>query len=267
MTFAGRLGDAITASGSLLCLGLDPSLDEAPDAASAERLCLDLLEAALPHACAVKPNTAFFEQHGSAGWAVLERLRARIPADRLLIVDAKRGDIGNTAEAYARALFDGLGADAITVNPLMGEDAVRPFLDRPGRGAFILTRTSNPGAADLLEQPLADGTPVHLHIAALIERWDTMGSAGAVVGATAPDAVAALRQRLPRTPLLVPGVGAQGGSLEEAVRRGVDADGGGLLINVGRGISRAPEGPGAAAAALCAQIDAARQSVAHRRSA
>jgi orotidine 5'-phosphate decarboxylase subfamily 2 len=258
MSFAGRLRDAITGAQSVLCVGLDPDLETAPDAAGAESFCAKILEATLPHVSAVKANIAFFEQHGSAGYAVLERLRARVPPDRLLIIDAKRGDIGATSEAYARALFDVLGADAITANPLMGEDALRPLLDRPGRGCFLLTRTSNAGAADILEQPLADGHAVFEHIACLAERWDTAGNAGLVVGATAPDAVARLRRRVPHLPFLIPGVGAQGGSLEDAVGAGTDAAGGGLLVAVSRGIAQSPVGPGPAAARYREQLEKAR---------
>ena len=258
MSFAGRLRDAINAADSLLCVGLDPDIATAPTADAAERFCIEILEAALPHAAAVKPNLAFFEQHGSAGYAVLERLRARIPGDRLLLLDAKRGDIGNTAEAYARALFDVLGADAVTVNPLMGEDSVRPFLERSGRGCFVITRTSNPGAADLLEQPLSEGQPLYQHIAALVESWDALGNAGLVVGATAPDAVASLRRRLPHMPFLIPGVGAQGGSLEDAVAAGIDADGAGVLVNVSRGISAAAEGAAIATATYAQRLRTAR---------
>ena len=128
-----------------------------------ERFCAAMLEAALPHVVAVKPNLAFFEQHGAAGLAVLERVRGMVPESRLLILDAKRGDIGSTAEAQARALFDVWGADAVTVNPLLGQDAVAPFLARPGTAALILARTSNPGAADFLEAPLQDGRPLYRH--------------------------------------------------------------------------------------------------------
>jgi orotidine 5'-phosphate decarboxylase subfamily 2 len=254
---AARLRAAIDHSGSLLCVGLDPA--GCASAAEAERRCAEILEATLDQVCAVKPNAAFFEQFGSAGWRVLEGLRDRVPADRLLIVDAKRGDIGSTADAYARALFDHLGADAVTVNPLMGEDAVRPFLDRPGRGAFLLARTSNPGAADLLERRLEDGTPVYAHIARLALRWDPGGAVGLVAGATAPEAVAALRRLAPEMPLLLPGVGAQGGAVEAAVAAGLDAHGAGVVVNVSRGIAAAPEGPAAAARRWRERIAAARE--------
>ena len=247
MHLAARLREAAERSGSLLCVGLDPALGDCASAREAERFCSALLEATLDQVCAVKPNAAFFEQHGAAGWRVLEGLRGQVPADRILIVDAKRGDVGTTADAYARALFDVLGADAVTVNPLMGEDAVRPFLERPGRGAFLLTRTSNPGAADLLDRRLDDGTPVHAHLAALAARWDPGGAVGLVVGATAPVAIAALRRLAPTIPLLIPGVGAQGGGLEAALAAGLDADGGGVVVSLSRGIAAAPEGPATAA--------------------
>lgn len=258
MAFVERLDAAIERSGSLLCVGLDP--DGCEDAIALERSCLQTLDAALPHACGVKANLAFFEQHGSAGYAVLERLRHHMTAERVLIIDGKRGDIGNTASAYARSLFDVLGADAVTVNPLMGHDAIAPFLERRGRGAFIVARSSNPGAADLLDQRLADGPSVFARIVALGLRWDPGGAVGFVVGATAVGAVAAVRGAAPEAPLLLPGVGAQGGALEDAVRAGVDARGGRLLVAVSRAIAQAPEGPGAAAAALARRIAAVRQA-------
>jgi len=258
VAFVERLDAAIERAGSLLCVGLDP--DGFEDAAAAERFCLETMEAALPYACAVKPNLAFFEQLGSAGYAVLERLRGHLPAERLLILDGKRGDIGSTAQAYARALFDVLGADAVTVNPLMGEDAVAPFLQHRGRGVFIVARSSNPGAADLLEQRLFDGSEVYERIVRLGLGWDPGGGVGFVVGATSVEAVAAVRAAAPEAPLLLPGVGAQGGSLEDAVRAGVDAHGGRLLVAVSRGIAQAPEGPGAAAAALAGRINPVRHA-------
>ena len=256
MAFVERLDAAIERSGSLLCVGLDP--DGFEDAAEVERFCVRTLDAALPHACAVKANLAFFEQFGSAGYAVLERLRQHITADRILILDGKRGDIGNTAAAYARALFDVLGADAVTVNPLMGHDAVAPFLARRGRGAFIVARSSNPGAADLLEQPLARGSAVFERVVELGLSWDPGGAVGFVVGATAIGAVAAVRAAAPDAPLLLPGVGAQGGALEDAVRAGVDARGGRLLVAVSRGIAQAHEGAAFAAAALAQRIATVR---------
>jgi orotidine 5'-phosphate decarboxylase subfamily 2 len=256
--FRDRLRDTIERSGSLLCVGLDPDASLG-SASAAERFCLDLLDQTLEHCAAVKPNLAFFEQFGPEGLKILLRIRDKVPADRVLLLDAKRGDIGNTAEAYARALFDVYGADAVTVNPLMGEDSVRPWLARQGRGVFLLARTSNPGAADLLEQRLDGGQPVHLRIADLAQRWDGgSGGVGLVIGATAPEAIASLRAQAPALPFLLPGVGAQGGSLEDAVRAGLDASGAGILVALSRGIATAPEGARAAAAALRERIETAR---------
>ncbi len=253
--FSARLAERARDVGSLLCLGLDPA--GCRDAAEMERFCATMLEAALPHVVAVKPNLAFFEQHGSAGLAVLERVRRLVPDTRLVVLDAKRGDIGSTAEAHARALFDVWGADAVTVNPLLGGDAVAPFLARPGTAALLLARTSNPGAADFLEAPLQDGRPLYRLIVERALTWSGAAEIGFVVGATAPAAVAEVRGLAPAAPLLLPGVGAQGGDLEAAVRAGLDAAGGGILVPVSRGISGAAD-PGAAAAELCRRIEAVR---------
>ncbi|HYL71489.1 MAG TPA: orotidine-5'-phosphate decarboxylase [Candidatus Dormibacteraeota bacterium] len=256
MTFAERLDGCVERADSLLCLGLDPH--GAESAAAAERTCRELLDATLDMVCAVKPNLGFFEQLGSAGYAVLERLRAAVPADRILILDGKRGDVGSSAEAYARALFDVLGADAVTVNPLQGADAVAPFLARNDRGAFLLTRTSNPGAADLLDARLASGKTVYERIVELGLSWDGGGAVGFVVGATDPAAVRTVRGAAPDAPLLVPGVGAQGGSLEDAVHAGLDARRRGMVVNVSRGIAGAPDGARAAAQTWRDRINAVR---------
>jgi orotidine 5'-phosphate decarboxylase subfamily 2 len=261
VTFAARLDACVDATGSLLCTGLDP--DGVATAAEAERQCLDIVEATIDHVSAFKPNLAFFEQFGSAGYAVLERLRAHIPNDRVLILDAKRGDMANTAAAYARALFDVLGADCVTVNPLLGGDSLQPFLDHHGRGILLLARTSNPGAADLLDARLETGVPVSLRIVELGLRIDPGGAVGFVVGATAPDAVAAVRRAAPSVPLLLPGVGAQGGSLEDAVAAGLDARGRGVIVSVSRGIAAAPEGARKAAQKLRERIEVVRSAVAH----
>lgn len=244
----------------MLCLGLDP--DGVATAAEAERLCHSLLDAALPEVCAVKPNLAFFERFGSAGYAVVERLRDQVPSDRLLIIDGKRGDIANTASAYAAALFDVLGADAVTVNPLMGRDSVEPFLSRPGRGVFLLARTSNPGASDfLLRTNGQTGATLAETIVDTALGWDAAGGTiGFVVGATAPDAVAGVRRRAPEAPLLVPGVGAQGGDLEATVAAARGSGTGCTVLAVSRGIAAARQGPAAAARELRERIAAASAS-------
>jgi orotidine 5'-phosphate decarboxylase subfamily 2 len=250
--FSDRLARLAGSTGSHLCLGLDPT---APTLTDAERECRSLLEDCLDECVAVKPNLAFFEQYGSAGLELLERLRAEVGERRLVIADAKRGDIGSTAAAYARALFDNLGADAVTVNPLMGEDSVAPFLARPGRGVFLLARTSNPSAAEFLEQPLAGGEPLFERIVTTSLAWPAEASLGYVVGATDPASVARVRRLAPDAPLLLPGVGAQGGDLEASVSAGLDSAGGGILIAVSRGISAA-ESPARAAADLRRRIAA-----------
>jgi orotidine-5'-phosphate decarboxylase len=257
--FAARLDACVDATGSLLCAGLDP--DGFASAAEAERRCLEIVESTMEFVCAFKPNIAFFEQYGSAGYAILERLRERIPRDRLLILDAKRGDMANTAAAYARALFDVLGADCVTVNPLLGGDSMVPFLEHDGKGILLVARSSNPGAADLLDARLESGLPVSLRIVELGLGLDPGGAVGFVVGATAPAAVATIRRAAPSVPLLLPGVGAQGGSLEESVRAGLDARGRGVIVAVSRGIAMAPEGPGHAAEILRERIEGIRAAV------
>jgi orotidine 5'-phosphate decarboxylase subfamily 2 len=261
VTFVARLDACVEASGSLLCCGLDP--DGFASAADAERRCLEIVDQTMDHVCAYKPNLAFFEQMGSAGYAILERLRSRIPRDRILLLDAKRGDMGNTAEAYARALFDVLGADCVTVNPLLGSDSVLPFLQREDRGALLVARSSNPGAVDLLDARLESGLPVSARIVELGLAWDPGGRVGFVVGATRPDAVAAIRVAAPDAPLLLPGVGAQGGALEDSVSAGLDARGRGIIVSVSRGIAAAPEGAGEAARTFHERIEEVRAAVAH----
>jgi orotidine 5'-phosphate decarboxylase subfamily 2 len=261
VTFVARLDACVDASGSLLCCGLDP--DGFTSAAAAEHRVLELVEETIESVCAFKPNLAFFEQLGSAGYAILERLREHIPRDRILILDAKRGDMGNTAEAYARALFDVLGADCVTVNPLLGSDSVLPFLQRPDRGALLVARSSNPGAADLLDARLGSGMAVSARIVELGLSWDPGGSVGFVVGATKPDAVAAIRSAAPDAPLLLPGVGAQGGALEESVAAGLNARGRGVIVPVSRGLAEAPEGAASAARRFRERIEVVRAAVAH----
>jgi orotidine 5'-phosphate decarboxylase subfamily 2 len=261
VTFVARLDACVEASGSLLCCGLDP--DGFANAEEAERRCLEIVDQTIDHVCAYKPNLAFFEQMGSAGYAILERLRSRIPHDRILLLDAKRGDMGNTAEAYARALFDVLGADCVTVNPLLGSDSVLPFLQREDRGALLVARSSNPGAVDLLDARLESGMPVSARIVELGVSWDPGGTVGFVVGATKPDAVAAIRAAAPDAPLLLPGVGAQGGALEDSVSAGLDVRGRGIIVSVSRGIAAAPEGAGEAARMFHERIEEVRAAVAH----
>lgn len=245
-----RLAARTATVGSVLCLGLDPDPARLPPgfpptAAGIEAFAALLLEAAAPLAAAVKANLAFFEAFGSAGIAALERLRARIPADCPFVADAKRGDIGTTATRQAAALFDALGADAVTLNPYLGRDAVAPFLERADRFVYLLCRTSNPSAAEIQDLEVA-GAPLYLEIARRAAAWGPAEGIGFVVGATAPAELRAIRAALPAAVFLVPGVGAQGGDVATVLEAGparagsaAAHPGGGLLVNVSRGIADA----------------------------
>ena len=256
--YLDRVAARSAATGTVLCLGLDPDPSAFPDGfsrdiAGVERFATLLVEAAVPFAAAVKPNLAFFEAFGSAGMAVLERLRAALPDDLPVIADAKRGDIGTTAARQATALFDVLGADAVTVNPYLGSEAIRPLIERDDRFAYVLCRTSNPGAAEfqslrVAPDPGTDAPDETLHerIARHVARWGPGGTVGLVVGATAPEEMRAVRAVAPGLAFLVPGVGAQGGDIEPVLVAGPASRppgagrlGGGLLVNVSRGIADA----------------------------
>ena len=255
-----RLAARSAATGTVLCLGLDPDPAALPagfsrDLAGLEAFALLLLEAVGPQVAAIKPNLAFFEAYGSAGLAVLERLRARVPADLPVIADGKRGDIDSTAARQAVALFDALGVDAVTVNPYLGERAIAPLLERLDRYAYVLCRTSNAGADEFQDLALvADptdpgGTPpetLHERVARRAAGWGPGGTVGLVVGATAPSQLRAIRAVAPGLGFLVPGVGAQGGGLPVVLDAGPATaapaggrPGGGLVVNVSRGIAGA----------------------------
>jgi len=255
-SYLDRLAARSAASGTVLCLGLDPDpaalpAGFSPDLAGIEAFSRLLLEAAAPLAAAVKPNLAFFEAYGSAGLAALERLRAAIPADIPVVMDAKRGDIGTTAARQAVALFDALGADAVTVSPYLGEEAIAPLLGRLDRFAYVLCRTSNPGAGELQSLVVAadedadlPAEPLYARVARRVARWGPGGTVGLVVGATAPLELAGVRALAPGLAFLVPGVGAQGGEIGPVLADGRaraapagDRPGGGLLVNVSRAIA------------------------------
>ena len=257
--FFSRLETLAWQRRSLLCVGLDPHPDDlpSPSATAARDFCLHLIEATHSHAIAFKPNTAFFEIYGAEGWQALQEVISAVHDVGLpVVLDAKRGDIASTARAYAQATFRSLGADALTVNPYLGRDAVLPFLAATERGVFLLAKTSNPGSADLQDVAVEEsGRPLYLRVARLAQTWNTRGNLGLVVGATHPEALAATRTAAPDLWFLAPGVGAQGGSLEAALAAGLRADGLGMLIAVSRGISRAAN-PAAAAAALHERIAA-----------
>ena len=255
-TFFAALAAAVERTGSHLCVGLDPHPGRVPteELAAFNRR---IIEATADLAACYKPNIAFYEARGAAGMQALRETVAAIPPETPFILDGKRGDIGSTAEAYARALYDDLGAPAITVNPYLGGDSLEPFLGRPERGVFVVCRTSNPGAVDLQDLLVTaeggDLLPLYLAVAERVRGWNTRGNAALVAGATYPREIATLRARCPELPLLVPGVGAQAGALAEAARAADNGRADGFVISASRGITEAAApGEDAAAAARAA---------------
>lgn len=251
MTFREKLARAAQTNRSLLCVGLDPDPARVPGNDVAAFLCA-IVEATSDLVCAYKPNLAFYEQLGEAGYAALRAVLRAVPSHIPVIGDAKRGDVPHTAQAYARALFDDLGFDAVTANPYLGGDAVAPFLERADRGVFVVCRTSNPGAGDLQDLPVAEegrARPLYQAVAELAKGWDTRGNVGLVVGATYPDEMRKLRRICPEMPFLVLGVGAQGAELEGAVRAGLDSNGAGIVVNASRSVLYASGGADFAPAA------------------
>ena len=237
MNFFDQLEQRAREIDSLLCVGLDP---RAQDAASARDDCFRLIDATAEFTLAYKPNAAFFEAFGAEGVAALRDVIAHVPDGIPVILDAKRGDIADTAEAYARAAFDELGAQAITLNPYLGGEALRPFLSRSDRGAFVLCKTSNPGADEFQALPI-EGRLLYETVAQHAQQWNANGNVGLVVGATDPQALARVRSAAPDLWLLVPGIGAQGGDLQASLEAGLRPDGLGLIINVSRQIAKASD--------------------------
>lgn len=239
MRFADKLNAAWTRSGTLLCVGLDP--DPTRAGSDVAGFLVSVVQTTADLVCAFKPNVAFYEALGPArGYEVLARVLDAIPPHVVTICDAKRGDVPHTASAYARAMFDELGFDAVTVNAYLGGDATRPFVERPGRGAFVVCRTSNAGARDVQDVDTG-GRPLYERIAEHAREWNEHGNVGLVVGATYPDEMQRLRELCPDMTFLVPGVGAQGGDLEACVRSGAGVDGRGLIISASRSVVYAPD--------------------------
>lgn len=263
--FFERLTRRVHAVDSLLCVGLDPhraELDE-DSAEGALRFCLKLIEETKEVAAAYKPNAAFFEVYGAEGWVALQKTIDKIPDDIPIVLDAKRGDIGSTSEAYARAAFEGLKADSVTVSPYLGADGVQPFLKDPSKGAFVLCKTSNPGSQDFQALELPTGEPLYVRVAKVCcEQWaKEHKNAGLVVGATDVDALRILREAVPDVWFLSPGIGAQGGDLAAALEAGLRPDGLGVLLPISRGISKA-ENRKEAAEAFRKEINAVRARIA-----
>jgi orotidine-5'-phosphate decarboxylase len=260
LKFAERLDRAQAATGGLVCVGLDPDLARLPAdlSGNAEPLLAfnrRIVDATCDLAAAYKPQIAFYSALGKEAElaASIRYIRERAPS-ALIILDAKRSDIGNTAEAYAREAFERYDADAVTVNPYMGEDSVLPFLARPDRGAILLCRTSNPGGRDF-QDLLVDGMPLYRRVAQRAATdWNQHGNLMLVVGATRPQEMAELRRAHPELWFLVPGIGAQGGDLEQTLSAGLNAAGNGLLLSSSRGLIYAGAGSSAAIRAAALEL-------------
>ncbi len=266
MGFFSRLAERAIAIDSLLCVGLDPHPADllAPTPQAALDFCLRLIESTTEVAVAYKPNAAFFEAFGAPGVQVLAEVIHSVPQGIPVVLDAKRGDIASTAEAYAQAAFSILKADAITLSPYLGKDSLKPFLINSERGAFLLCKTSNPGASDLQDLPIGagqSGLTLYEQVALLAQQWNVGDNLGLVVGATQPEALARVRELVPDLWILAPGIGAQGGDLDVALHAGLRSDGLGLLLPVSRAISRA-ENPTQAAVGI---RDSIRKGVAKKR--
>ncbi|HCR70752.1 MAG TPA: orotidine-5'-phosphate decarboxylase [Anaerolineae bacterium] len=242
---------------SLLCVGLDPHISdlESPTAASALTFCLNLVKQTSRYAAAYKPNAAFFEVFGAEGWTVLKQVVESVKEESHkqgstipVVLDAKRGDIASTAEAYAQSAFESLGVDGITLSPYLGKDSIEPFIRVREKGVFVLCKTSNAGSGDL-QDVLVNNQPLYIHVAKLAEQWNEKNNVGIVVGATHLDAMKKIREAVPNVWFLTPGVGTQGADLESAMKAGLRKDGKGMLIPVSRAISRASN-PAKAAADL-----------------
>ncbi len=262
-SFFSFLEKRVDDASSLLCVGLDPHIPDLkePTAASALDFCLNLVKQTAPYAAAFKPNAAFFEAFGAEGWSALKQVIEAIQNESVrlgslipVILDAKRGDIASTAEAYAKSAFEKLGAHCITLNPYLGKDSIDPFIQNSEKGVFLLCKTSNAGSGDLQDIVVTEkSVPLYIHVAQLAQKWNEKKNIGIVVGATHPQVMAKIRQAVPDLWFLAPGVGAQGGELESALKAGLRKDGKGILIPISRAISRADK-PGRVAAELRDEI-------------
>lgn len=248
-TFFSLLERHVQVCHSLLCVGLDPHTSDlpAPTAEAALEFSLRLVRETSRYAAAFKPNAAFFELFGAEGWEALKEVIEAVRAESQrhgsvipVILDAKRGDIATTADAYAASAFRSLGAHAVTLSPYLGRDSIEPFIADREKGAFVLCKTSNPGAADLQDAVLGDGQLLHERVARLASQWNARGNVGLVVGATQPDSLLRARAAAPDLWILAPGVGAQGAEMSTALQAGLRADGMGMLVPVSRAISRSP---------------------------
>ncbi len=274
MNFFEKLSSTSEKNRSLLCLGLDPNPAQLPARYQQGKDLMAgilawnraIIEETAHLVCCYKPNIAFYEALGAPGMALLRDTLALIPDDIPVLLDAKRGDIGSTAAAYARACFEELGVDAVTLSPYLGRDSIDPFAAYADKGLFVLCHTSNPSAEEFQKLEITDwrsldrepNQPLYVHVARTATHWSP--NVGLVVGATYPAAMAAVRAAAPNAWFLVPGIGAQGGDLAGTLRAGLRTDGNGLIINVSRGVSLA-EDHGAAAEKVRGEIEELRMKI------
>ena len=252
-SFNKRLQEIQRQRNSLVCVGLDADPAKFPASIrNLENAVIEfnkrIIEATQDLVCAYKPNLAFYEALGERGMFALRETLKIIPGSIITIGDAKRGDIGSTAERYAVSLFDDFGFDAVTVNPYMGSDSVEPFLKNPGKGIFLLALTSNPGSKDFQRLKIG-AVPLYEKIVRKAKQWNTADNIGLVVGATHPKELKRVRAIVPDMPILLPGIGKQGGDLKSAIRYGCSEDGYGAVINASRSILYASSGDDFAEAA------------------
>ena len=261
MSFYSKLNAAWTKSDSALCVGLDPDLTKLPahlknDPLGIQKFCIDIVDATADTVCAFKPQIAYFAAVGAESQlqAVCDHIRTQYP-HVVLILDAKRGDIGDTAALYAREAFERYQADAVTVNPYLGTDSLMPFLQTPGKGTIVLCRTSNSGSGEF-QSKMVNGTSLYKHVAiAAASTWRDIGDTALVMGATYPQELAEVRGIVGDMPFLVPGIGAQGGDIVSAVRAGRNDEGTGLIINSSRAVLYASSGEDFAQASRAVAID------------
>jgi uridine monophosphate synthetase len=268
MNFFEQLERRARQINSLLCVGLDPHPTELGEASAqaARDFCIRLILATSDLALAYKPNAAFFELYGAEGWKALQEVVQAVPHGIPVVLDAKRGDIASTADAYASAVFEGVKVQAVTLSPYLGQDSLQPFLSKPELGAFLLCKTSNPGSADLQDLPLAGEAGallVYEKVALLAQKWNQNNNLGLVVGATHPQSLRRVRALAPDLWILAPGVGAQGGDLRASLQAGLRADGLGMLVPISRAISQAAD-PRQAAGELRDAINREREALTQR---
>ena len=268
LSFTEKWKQAIGRNNSLVCVGLDTDPTQLPASVRAKAdpvlyFNQQIIDATCDLVCCYKPNFAFYSALGASGFATLQCTLDHIPEDIPVLIDAKVGDMGNTAEQYARAFYEVLGCDALTVTPYLGHDCIAPFTAYKDRTTFIVCLTSNPGADDFQKNHLGN-QPLYERVIAKAHEWNAANNIGLVAGATQSDHLAHFRSLAPDIPLLIPGIGAQGGDIAAAVKNGCDARGAGILINSSRGILYASQDSDFATAARQATLTLRDAINAHR---